>query len=170
MISNSPEKWPMNAGRFARLSGVSADTIRYYERRGALPRAPRSAAGYRQFPQRSLARVKLVRAALSVGFSIDELVAIFAQRDQGIAPCRQVRALAAGKLEMLETLLADLRAWRLRLKGVLADWDQILDATPNGRRAGLLESLAAKKPGSLRTRNLALFAKRNETSNKTHER
>jgi DNA-binding transcriptional MerR regulator len=160
----------MNAGRFARLSGVSADTIRYYERRGVLPRAPRSTAGYRQFPQQSLARVKLVRAALSVGFSIDELVAIFAQRDRGIAPCRQVRALAAEKLEMLETLLADLHAWRRRLKEMLADWDQILDATPNGRRAGLLESLAAKKPGSLQTRSLALFAKRNVTSNKIHER
>ncbi len=160
----------MNAGQFGRLSGVSADTIRYYERRGVLLRAPRSASGYRQFPQQSLARVKLVRAALSVGFSIDELAAIFAQRDRGIAPCNRVRALAAQKLETLEKLLADLRIWRSRLKEMLADWDQILDATPNGHRAGLLESLAAKKPGPLRTRSLAFFAKNNVKSNKTHER
>jgi hypothetical protein len=113
--------------------------------------------------------VRLIRAALSIGFSIDELAEIFAERGRGIAPCARVRNLAAEKLETLETLLADLKSWRRRLRDMLADWDRKLDATPNGRRAGLLESIAAKRQGPLRGVSLALFAKRNPKPKRTNE-
>lgn len=159
----------MTAGRLAQLSGVSADTIRYYERRGVLPCAPRSVTGYRQFPQQSLARVGLIRAALSIGFSIDELAEILAERDRGIAPCARVRDLAAEKLATLETLLADLQSWRRRLRDMLVDWDRKLNATPNGQRAGLLESIATKQKDPLRGVSLALFAKKNPKLRNTNE-
>ena len=136
----------MHSGELVRLAGVSTDTLRYYERRRLLPSAPRSASGYRLFPPEALARVRLIRAALSIGFSVDELAAIFGERDHGGAPCKRVRALAAEKLAALEAQLRHLRYWKGVLKTTLAEWDRLLGKTPAGERAGLLEAFAAAHP------------------------
>jgi MerR family copper efflux transcriptional regulator len=144
--SNAPADRPLYSGELARLAGVSADTFRYYERCRLLPAAPRSVSGYRLYPPHALARVCLIRGALSIGFSIKELVAILGERDRGGAPCRQVRTLAAGKLVDLEARLRELRAWRSELRRTLAEWDRILGRTPKGQRAGLLDFYAASHP------------------------
>jgi len=81
---------PMHSSELARLAGVSTDTLRYCERLGLLPAAPRSASGYRLFPAQALHRVPLIRGALATGFSIRELTEIFAERDRGRAPCQRV--------------------------------------------------------------------------------
>jgi DNA-binding transcriptional MerR regulator len=136
----------MYSGELARLAGVSTDTLRYYERRRLLPSAPRSASGYRLFQPEALARVRLIRSALSIGFSVEELAAIFGERDRGGAPCKRVRALAADKLAALEAQLRDLRSWRRELRTTLAEWDCLLRKTPGGQRAGLLEAFVATHP------------------------
>jgi DNA-binding transcriptional MerR regulator len=123
----------------ARLAGLSTDTLRYYERRHLLPDAPRSVSGYRLFPPEALARVRLIRGALCIGFSVTELAAIFRERDRGGVPCSRVRALAADKLATLEEQLRDLQSWRRELKTTLAEWDRLLHKTPRGQRTGLLE-------------------------------
>lgn len=56
----------VHSGELARLAGISADTLRFYERRGLLPSAPRTATGYRLFPPEALARVRLIRRALFI--------------------------------------------------------------------------------------------------------
>jgi len=89
---------PMHSSELARLAGVSTDTLRYYERLRLLPTAPRSAAGYRLFPAQALDRVRLIRGALAIGFSVRELTTIFAERDRGGAPCQRVLLLAREKL------------------------------------------------------------------------
>jgi len=66
----------------ADASGVSADTVRHYERLGLLPRTVRTAAGYRRFPPESVDRVRLIQRALTVGFSLRELAAILERRDR----------------------------------------------------------------------------------------
>lgn len=83
----------------------------------------------------------MVRRALALGFSLAELARVLRVRDRGGAPCREVRALAAGKLEQLEQQLADLAALRDHLRSLLANWDERLNGTPDGMRAGLLEAL-----------------------------
>ena len=88
----------LHSGELGRLADISTDTLRFYERRGLLPLAPRTVSGYRLFPPEALARVRLIRGALSIGFSVAELAAILRERDQGGAPCRRVRELAANKL------------------------------------------------------------------------
>jgi DNA-binding transcriptional MerR regulator len=103
---------PLRSGELARRAGVSPDTLRHYERRGLLPRPPRSAAGYRLYPPEALERVRLIRGALSIGFTVKELAAILSERDRGGAPCRRVRTLAAGKLSQIELQLRALRRWR----------------------------------------------------------
>lgn len=139
---------PLYSGELARLAGVSADTVRFYDRRGLLPVVARSASGYRIFPQDTLARVQLIQSALSIGFSVNDLAGIFRERDRGAAPCRHVRALAAEKLAVLEARLRDLQSWRRELLKTLAEWDRMLAKTPRGKPARLLETFAATHPKS----------------------
>jgi DNA-binding transcriptional MerR regulator len=104
----------MRTSEVARAAGVSADTIRLYERRGLVPRPRRSVSGYRQYPPETVPRVQLVRRALAIGFTLEELRVILAARDRGEAPCRAVRALAAEKLEALNDQIEGLAALRDR--------------------------------------------------------
>jgi DNA-binding transcriptional MerR regulator len=130
-----------SAGELARRCGVSTDTLRHYERVGVLPRPHRTGAGYRRYPADAARRVRLVRRALAIGFSLAELARILRVKDRGGAPCREVRALAAGKLDQLEEQLADLVLLRDRLRDLLSGWDDRLKGTPEGKRAHLLEML-----------------------------
>jgi DNA-binding transcriptional MerR regulator len=137
---------PMHSSELARMAGVSTDTLRYYERLRLLPAAPRSASGYRLFPAQALNRVRLIRGALAIGFSVRELAAIFAERDRGGAPCHRVRELAREKRAIVESSLRELQVWRGELKTTLAGWDRLVGKTPGGQRAGLLESFVASHP------------------------
>ena len=131
----------LRSAELARLAGVSPDTLRHYELKGLLPRAIRSANGYREYPPEACTRVRLVRRAVSLGFTLDELARLVAVRDRGGAPCSEVRALAAAKLALLEERLAELQDARDRLRGVLTHWDTLLARTPRGGRAALLDAL-----------------------------
>jgi DNA-binding transcriptional MerR regulator len=138
----------MYSGELARLAGVSGDTIRFYERKGLLPTAPRSASGYRIFPHDAFQRVQLIRSALGIGFSVRELAEVLSERDRGGTPCQRVRRLVAGKLAALETQLRELHLWRSELRRTLARWDVQLSHTPRGKQARLLEAFAAAHPKS----------------------
>jgi DNA-binding transcriptional MerR regulator len=134
----------LRSGELARLAGVSTDTLRHYERKGVLAAPRRARNGYREYPPDALERVRLVRRALAVGFTLDELAQILKERERGRAPCRQVRALAAAKLTEIETRLDEMKAVRAELKATLADWDARLARSTEGQRAGLLESLSSE--------------------------
>jgi DNA-binding transcriptional MerR regulator len=134
------------SGELARLAGVSADTLRFYERRGLVPAAPRTRSGYRLFPPAALARVKLIRGALAIGFSVADLTAILGERDRGGAPCNGVRRLAGEKLIALEAQLREMQSWRRELRKTLAQWDRVLEGTPRGKQARLLEVFVAAHP------------------------
>jgi DNA-binding transcriptional MerR regulator len=139
----------MRIGEVARASGVSPDTIRHYERCGLFPRASRSSSGYRQFGNDALRRVRIARAALSIGFTLEELSGIFQERDRGGAPCLAVRDLAGQKLLALESYLEELERLRLQLRETLREWDLSLRTAKRGERAGLLEKLADKQGDSI---------------------
>ena len=142
MVAQSPKKGLLRSGELARLAGVSTDTLRHYERKGVLAAPRRSINGYREYPAEALDRVLVVRRALSVGFTLDELASIFKRRDRGGVPCRQVRELATAKLAEIETRLSEMEAVRDDLKAAIKGWDSRLAETPAGERAGLLESLS----------------------------
>ncbi|MEK6284169.1 MAG: heavy metal-responsive transcriptional regulator [Acidobacteriota bacterium] len=155
MRDETPKQEYLRSGELARLAGVSTDTLRHYERKGLLARPRRSANGYREYPASDLDRVRLVRGALGIGFTLDELARIFSVRDRGGAPCHQVRALAGTKLTEVETQLGELTALRDELRRLLKNWDALLAKNLPSERAGLLESLAAKATKALgrRTRS-----------------
>jgi DNA-binding transcriptional MerR regulator len=139
------------SGELAALAGVSKDTLRFYERAGLLAPPERLRNGYRRYSTASLSRVRLIRTALAVGFSIEELAGILAMRKRGEPPCRKVRELAALKLADIERALSELSIARDRLRRLLGDWDRVLAGTAADECAGLLESLA--KSGSAINKN-----------------
>ena len=136
----------LRTGEVARLSGVSPDTVRVYERRGLLPRPRRTSRGYRQYTQAAVDRVRLVRRALALGFTLEELRVVLGARDRGEAPCRVVRTLAAEKLAAVESRLEQLAELRDRIRRVLSDWDARLARAPRGAQVGLLQALAELIP------------------------
>lgn len=133
------------AGELAAATGVSTDTLRHYERKGVLPRAPRSANGYRRYPESALERVRLIRSSLAIGFTLDELARIFAERDRGGAPCQEVYGLAVEKLADLDEQIRSLVELKRRLRLVVSDWDTRLAVTPKTDKAGLLDSLSKEE-------------------------
>jgi|ERR1051325_1903567 DNA-binding transcriptional MerR regulator len=133
-----------NVGKLAEACGVSTDTLRHYERKGLL-KPERLNNGYRAYPEHAVERVRMIRQALNVGFTLDELAAIFKVFDRGGAPCHEVRELAAIKLAEIEAHLREVKAMRDELREALADWDMRLAKTTRGQRAGLLKALAARQ-------------------------
>ena len=134
-------------GEVARRCGVSTDTLRHYERKGVIPKPMRRQNNYRVYSARTVERVLLVRRALALGFTLEELTRILAERDRGGAPCESVKALAEEKLAALEIRLQELTALRGEFKEILAKWDGALMKNPEpGRPAHLLEMLDKDKP------------------------
>ena len=97
---------PMGPRDVARVTGVSTDTLRHYERKGLLPGVTRSAAGYRRYSATTVDRVMLIQRGLVVGFSLAELQRVLGIRDGGGAPCRQVRTLVGQRFEELNRRIA----------------------------------------------------------------
>ena len=77
----SSEKSFYRSGELAELAGVSTDTLRHYEYKGVLAHPLRKTNGYRQYPASALPRVRLIRRALAVGFTLDELAAVLHVRE-----------------------------------------------------------------------------------------
>ena len=131
-----------SSGELADSAGVSRDTLRHYERKGVLARPLRGQNGYRKYPPEALQRVQLIRRALSVGFTLDELAKVLKVRDAGGAPCEEVRRIATQKLLDAQDQLRELTALRDDLQETLKDWETRLAHRANGKRANLLESLS----------------------------
>ncbi|PWT86601.1 MAG: heavy metal-responsive transcriptional regulator [Proteobacteria bacterium] len=136
----------LRSGELAGMTGVSTDTLRHYERMRVLPLPRRTSAGYRQYPPEAADRVRLVRRAMALGFSLEELSKILAVRDRGGVPCRQVQALAIQKLAELNRRIDDLVALRGQMQQIVDQWEKRLNATPEGQPARLLETLFLSPP------------------------
>ena len=139
----------VRSGDVARLTGVSADTIRHYERLGILPKSERTEGGYRIYSPSAVQRVQLTQRALQLGFSLKELSEILRTRDNGGAPCKRVLTLTEEKLRSLGQQIQELRRTQAYMRQLVRDWRRKMKQTPPGSKAMLLHSLADKiKPKS----------------------
>ncbi len=137
-----------SSGELANLIGVSTDTLRHYERKGVLARPRRAPNGYRQYPPDTLERLWLIRRALAVGFTLDELSRFLQVRDRGGSPCAEVREQAALKLADVEARLNELKQLRNELRSTLEKWDRELAQRCDGKPAYLLERLLPTSSGT----------------------
>jgi DNA-binding transcriptional MerR regulator len=116
----------LRIGELAARSGVSIDTVRYYERRKLLPLAVRSAGGFRLFPGESIERVRFIKQAQDLGFSLDEIGQLLTTGG-GATECRNRRDLLKAKLTELDERIKAMRDFRRRLAHHLAACEEELN-------------------------------------------
>jgi DNA-binding transcriptional MerR regulator len=132
---------PFHSGELAKRTGVSADTIRHYERIGVLPPMSRTEGGYRVYPEGAVERVLVVQRSLRLGFTLAELADVLKARDAGLTPCKRVYQLATVKLAQVTEDIAAMKQTQRYLKQVLADWDTRIQQSGAGQKSNLLHSL-----------------------------
>lgn len=108
----------MQIGALAQASGLTPKTIRFYEQRGLLAAPPRTAGGYRDYPEQALGRLRFVRDAQAAGLTLAELRSILVIRDEGNAPCEHVATVIEDHLRKIEQRLVDLRKTRTVLQSL----------------------------------------------------
>lgn len=123
----------MKVKELARAAGVTPETVRHYARVGLLEPARDPDNGYRIFAAEDLARLRFVRAARRLGFTVEDVIEILAHAEAGTTPCPFVRERAQLRLDEVRQRLEELDAQRRRLERVLALWDALPDGVPEGR-------------------------------------
>ena len=104
----------LSIGAFAEAAGVNVETIRFYQRKGLLPEPQKPQGGIRRYGEADVARVRFVKSAQRLGFSLDEVDGLLLLDDG--AHCDRARLLAEQKLVDVRSKLADL----LRIESVLS--------------------------------------------------
>ncbi|AKU95285.1 transcriptional regulator, MerR family [Labilithrix luteola] len=110
----------MTIGELAKAAGVRISTLRFYERRGLLKPASRSRAGYRRFTEDDAARVRFLRRAQELGFSLEELGMMLALSQRRTVRAGDIAHVGKQKLSEIDERIADLRRVRRALSGLLA--------------------------------------------------
>ena len=109
----------LTIGHVARAAGVAIDTIRYYEREGLLPVPARRLSGYRDYTPDAVTRLRFIRRAKELGFSlpeIRELLALSADRERGV---RGVKQRAEARLAEIERRIRELKRVQRGLKNLI---------------------------------------------------
>jgi MerR family copper efflux transcriptional regulator len=110
----------MTIGRLAEQAGVNIDTIRYYERNGLLPPALRRASGYREYREADIERLRFIRRAKELGFTLGEIGELLSLSADRGADMRGVKHKAEQRLEQVEQKLEELKRIRRGLKQLIA--------------------------------------------------
>lgn len=105
----------LTIGRLARLGGVNLETIRYYEREGLLQKPPRTQAGYRLFPSETFRRLRFIKHAQELGFSLGEIRELLALRMRPGVRREHIRAHAEAKIVDIEQKIRTLTAMKNNL-------------------------------------------------------
>jgi Hg(II)-responsive transcriptional regulator len=114
------EKGQLTRGELAKQSGVNIETIRYYERRGLLPEPPRSQSGYRLFSKDDVRRVRFIRRAQELGFSLREIQELLALRVEPQSTRADVRRRAEAKITDIDEKVRQLLTMKKSLERLAA--------------------------------------------------
>ena len=117
----------MLIGEVASAAGMSSKTLRFYEEQELLPPARRSANGYRQYSDDTLARLDFIARGRAAGLSLSQIRNILAVSEPGDAPCAHVKDVLAGQLAELDLKIAELTTLRA---GVAASYDAVAAGSP----------------------------------------
>ncbi len=128
----------MTIGQVASGAEVNIQTVRYYERRGLLPEAPRTPGGYRMYDPEADARLRFIKRAQDLGFSLEEIAELLEFRVEHGAACEAVEAKAEEKIAMVEKKMGELR----RIKTVLVELSRACDLREPTSDCPVLETLS----------------------------
>src|SRR5258708_19089836 len=99
----------LTVGRTARLAEVGIPTMRFYERVGLLPKPTRTASNYRLYPEEAVSRIRFIRRAKELGFTLKEIKGLLELRVSRTTSCAQVRSCAETKIAHIQTRICSLR-------------------------------------------------------------
>lgn len=105
----------LTIGQLAQKAQVNVETVRYYERRGLLPQPPRRPSGYRQYAPEALARIRFIKRAQELGFSLKEIDELLSLRVDPHNTCREVKERTEAKIADIEEKIQTLQ----KIKGAL---------------------------------------------------
>jgi Cu(I)-responsive transcriptional regulator len=108
----------LTIGKLARQVDLSVETLRYYERRGLIEPQQRSEAGYRLYQPDAVRRLRFIRRAQALGFSLDEIADLLALSGSPTASAGEVKQLTQAKIEDIERRIRDLERMRQALSGL----------------------------------------------------
>ena len=106
----------------AARAGVSPDSVRYYEKEGLLPPAPRSPSGYRQYDGSTAQRIRFIKGAQGMGLRLVEIAELLAIQDRGACPCGHTKTLVERRLAEIDDEMERLSKLRSEL-AAMADLD-----------------------------------------------
>jgi Hg(II)-responsive transcriptional regulator len=109
----------LTTGQVAKSAHVNIETIRYYERRGLIPEPPRRESGYRQYPPDTINRIRFVKRAQELGFSLKEIQELLSLRLDPLTPAIEVRNKAEEKVHDIEQRIADLQRMKHALSHLI---------------------------------------------------
>ncbi len=115
-------------GALAARTRCNIETIRFYEKIGVLPKPARTEGGHRAYAHAHVERLTFIRRARELGFTLDQVRALLRLADARDVPCAEVKQLATSHLAEVRTRIADLRAMRKALAGLVAQCDARGDA------------------------------------------
>jgi MerR family mercuric resistance operon transcriptional regulator len=104
--------------KLAKELDINIETIRFYERRGLIAQPPKPEAGYRHYPDETVNRVRFIKRAQQLGFTLDEINHLLSLHDN---PCNQVQELAQHKLQRVKEKITDLQRLEKALNGLLTE-------------------------------------------------
>ena len=132
----------MTIGQMARSAGASVETIRFYEREGLLEHPARSASGYRKYAPEAVARLRMIRQAKELGFSLNEIKELLALRVAPGKSCSDVRARTERKIADIDQRIAALK----RMKAALARLAAACAGRGPTSECPILEALESESP------------------------
>lgn len=111
----------LKVGEVAKQAGVNLQTIHYYERRGLLPRPPRTGSNYRAYPEDAVRRVRFIKRAQELGFTLKEIQELLSLRAAPRARCADVRKRAEIKVQDIDDKIRTLQAIRKALTKLIGE-------------------------------------------------
>lgn len=127
----------LKIGEVAKASGVGIEALRFYERSGLLGRPGRTESGYRVYDAEVLTRLDFIKRAQVLGFSLQEIKQIIADKAAGRSPCLEVREIVRHRLAELDEKMREMRRYRKELGAALAKWEETGEL--DGHVCGLIE-------------------------------
>jgi len=113
----------LTIGKVAGLTQVGVETIRFYERQGLIDQPPRKPSGYRQYPPNTVERVRFVKRAKQLGFTLKEIKELLSLRIDSSAQCEDIRQRSMTKIDDIESRIAVLERMKAALVKLTAACD-----------------------------------------------
>ena len=112
----------LTIGKVANRAGIGVETVRFYEREGLIAEPPRDeSSGYRHYPEDTIVRLRFVKKAKDLGFSLKEIRELLSLNVKRSGSCADVRSRATDKIEDIDLKIAVLRAMRGALMGLVEE-------------------------------------------------